>query len=376
MAKLKVVPPPPPPPEEEEKECPKCPPVGAPAWMATFADMATLLMAFFVLILSFAEFNQPRFKMIAGSLREAFGVQRLVPVVEQPKGTTVIQMTFSPSPSPSVTNEMTQQTTERDREEIDTDEPKDETVNDQPDPEKQELMDKLTEALEDTGLTVEMDGDNVVVKFPEMEAEELSKALQQASEALENAGPAAEDVQLSGLTNQLDTLAEATGAMGDSDAAGEATAERRAQIADAKLQVALQQQIEQGLVEVEQEDGKVFITVGAGGAFPSGSADLTGEAQDIMARLALSAAGTATEITVTGHTDNVPLSGGQFMDNWGLAAGRASSVVRELAASGLIDESRLTALSKGESDPVADNATAEGRELNRRIEIEIDFAAQ
>ena len=43
--------------EEEEHECPECPPKGAPAWMATFADMATLLMAFFVLILSFAEFN-------------------------------------------------------------------------------------------------------------------------------------------------------------------------------------------------------------------------------------------------------------------------------------------------------------------------------
>ena len=50
--------------EEEEEECPKCPPVGAPAWMATFADMATLLMAFFVLILSFAEFNVPKFKQI------------------------------------------------------------------------------------------------------------------------------------------------------------------------------------------------------------------------------------------------------------------------------------------------------------------------
>ena len=73
--------------EQEEEECPKCPPSGAPAWMATFADMATLLMAFFVLILSFAEFNVPKFKQISGSLREAFGVQKVVPVVEQPKGT-------------------------------------------------------------------------------------------------------------------------------------------------------------------------------------------------------------------------------------------------------------------------------------------------
>ena len=91
-----------------EEECPKCPPAGAPAWMATFADMATLLMAFFVLILSFAEFNTPKFKQISGSLKNAFGVQREIPVVEQPKGTTVISLDFSPSPSPSVTDEMTQ----------------------------------------------------------------------------------------------------------------------------------------------------------------------------------------------------------------------------------------------------------------------------
>lgn len=43
--------------EEEEEECSLCPPVGAPTWMATFADLATLLMAFFVLILSFAEMD-------------------------------------------------------------------------------------------------------------------------------------------------------------------------------------------------------------------------------------------------------------------------------------------------------------------------------
>ena len=78
--------------EQEEEECPKCPPVGAPAWMATFADMATLLMAFFVLILSFAEFNVPKFKQISGSLKNAFGVQRIIPIVEQPKGTTVLRI--------------------------------------------------------------------------------------------------------------------------------------------------------------------------------------------------------------------------------------------------------------------------------------------
>ena len=81
--------------EEEEEECPKCPPPGAPAWMATFADMATLLMAFFVLILSFAEFNVPKFKQISGSLKNAFGIQRVIPVVEQPKGTTVLSLNFS-----------------------------------------------------------------------------------------------------------------------------------------------------------------------------------------------------------------------------------------------------------------------------------------
>ena len=84
--------------DEEQEECPKCPPQGAPAWMATFADMATLLMAFFVLILSFAEFNVPKFKQISGSLKNAFGVQKMIPVVEQPKGCLLYT---SPSPRDS-----------------------------------------------------------------------------------------------------------------------------------------------------------------------------------------------------------------------------------------------------------------------------------
>ena len=79
------------------------------------------------------------------------------------------------------------------------------------------------------------------------------------------------------------------------------------------------------------------------------------------------------EITVTGHTDDVPISNAQFRDNWDLAAGRAASVVQAIQQTGLIDGDRLSAVSKGEMAPVADNTTAAGREKNRRIEIEIKY---
>ncbi|WP_284266927.1 OmpA/MotB family protein, partial [Roseicyclus amphidinii] len=145
-------------------------------------------------------------------------------------------------------------------------------------------------------------------------------------------------------------------------------------LAEAELRVALRQEIAQGLVTVEQREDRVFVTVGAGGAFPSGTADLTGEAREIMSRIAFSAMDEASEITVTGHTDTVPVGRGSiFQDNWGLAAARASSVVRELQATGLLAPERLTALSRGESQPIASNATPEGRERNRRIEIEIAY---
>ena len=64
------------PPEECKcEECPKCVQL-VPAWMPTFADMATLLMAFFVMILSFAEMNVPKFKQISGTMKNSFGLQK------------------------------------------------------------------------------------------------------------------------------------------------------------------------------------------------------------------------------------------------------------------------------------------------------------
>ena len=83
---------------EEVEDAPDddCPPCkgGAPAWMATFADMATLLMAFFVLILSFAQMNVPKFKEVSGSMNDSMGVQRQVPVVEPPTADNIIATQF------------------------------------------------------------------------------------------------------------------------------------------------------------------------------------------------------------------------------------------------------------------------------------------
>ncbi|MBT6273985.1 MAG: OmpA family protein [Chromatiales bacterium] len=62
----------------------KARPAGAPIWMATFADMMSLLMCFFVLLLSFSEMDVKKFKQVASSMKSAFGVQRVVEAAESP----------------------------------------------------------------------------------------------------------------------------------------------------------------------------------------------------------------------------------------------------------------------------------------------------
>ena len=78
---------------------------GAPAWVTTFADLMSLLMCFFVLLLSFSEMDLNKYKQVAGSMRNAFGVQREIKTMAMPKGTSVIAQEFSPGrPSPTPLN--------------------------------------------------------------------------------------------------------------------------------------------------------------------------------------------------------------------------------------------------------------------------------
>src|SRR5690606_38080710 len=82
-----------------------------PPWLSTFADLMSLLMCFFVLLLSFSEMDAMKFKRLAGSMAQAFGVQNRLNVIDIPKGTSIIAQEFSPGrPEPTPINEMWQHT--------------------------------------------------------------------------------------------------------------------------------------------------------------------------------------------------------------------------------------------------------------------------
>ena len=381
--------------EEEEHECEQCPPKGAPAWMATFADMATLLMAFFVLILSFAEFNVPKFKQISGSMKNAFGIQRVVPVVEPPKGTTILSLNFSPNPTPAVQDNLKQQTTETDQPKVELQtKQEDNTKDDGETEDAKELAKNIQEAIARGDITVEALGSKVVVNFTPTEADEkeLPQLLQETLNAVESvkaaSGKSESEILIGGLEKQLADLATASSQKGKNEAEGEdgesvgqseqsqsAKEEaKKAELAEDKLKIALKQEIGEGLVNVDREDDKVIITVGSAGAFKSGSAELTNKAREIMSKIAEQNKKGRSEILVMGHTDNVPLTfGSNYRDNWDLAAARSASVVQQLSRNDTLDPKRMKAISYGETRPVESNDTSQGRAKNRRIEIEINY---
>ena len=382
--------------EEEEEECPKCV-KGAPAWMATFADMATLLMAFFVLILSFAEFNVPKFKQISGSLKNAFGIQRIVPVVEQPKGTTVLSLDFSPSPAPSVTKNLTQQTTDAEQKNLDLkseiDEGDSAKSNSRETLEAKNLSEEIKNNVSSKDVKVETVNDKVLVSVntDDKTSKEISKLIKDTVDAVEkareNTGATETDVLIGGINQDIQKMASATienKVLKDqvnnlekqsSDSEKDIQEKtKKAEFSEDQLRVALKQEIGQGLAEVQREKDRVVVTVGSAGAFSSGSAKLTKKAREIMQKIAKVSGKGAGQINVSGHTDDVPLIfGGQYRDNWDLAAARASSVVQELAKANTIPSDKLRAISFGETRPIEQNDTKQGREKNRRIEIEIKY---
>lgn len=292
---------------------------GSPAWMATFADLMSLLMCFFVLLLSFSEMDAQKYKLVAGSMKNAFGVQIEVLANQNPSG------------SAELTENMQQEG----------------LVTDLTKREKAELLENL---LLETDLT-------------EREKAELLEKLE-----LEPGSTEQEEAELF-EQRALET-----------DSTGRGEAELLEDIEMLALETAediesleekLKDEIQGGFIELDSDFRSITIRIKEKGSFDSGSASLQEEFIPVMVKLQEVLVNIDGKITVEGHTDNIDISTPRFASNWDLSSARALSVGHELLRGDLLNSERFVISGYADTVPFGSNDTVEGRASNRRVEINI-----
>ena len=275
---------------DEEKKA------GAPLWMATFADLMSLLVCFFVLIISMSEIDVIRYKKVAGSMKDAFGVQQDIVTYDIPKGTSIIALEFSPGkPEPTVRKIIQQDTVDPTRPSLKIGNP-----------------------------------DNPI----EVQPETLQKLLEEEEERQEQ---------------RQQTEADA-----------------------AVLTELLEEEINEGKIDVETDGPTIIIKIRERGSFSSGSADLDPGFLPTLDTIGTALGEISGEIVVEGHTDNIPINSVKFPSNFALSAGRAVSVTSVFLNDPNISMDRLSLRGYGEVRPEDTNATRAGRARNRRVEIKIN----
>lgn len=296
-----------------EDECPKCPPPGLPAWMGTFADLMSLLMCFFVLLLAFSEMDVLKFKQIAGSMKFAFGVQNKIEVKDIPKGTSVIAMEFRPGrPDPTPIENIQQQT------------------------------------IEITQQTLEFQA-----------GDEDSSGGRQKQRGTERGGQSQQTAS--------DSAA--------SEAQQQAKQEETNQLAK-KIAQQLEKQIQDGAIELESLGQQITIRIRENGSFSAGSAFLQPQFVPILRSIGQLLVDVPGEIEISGHSDSQQISNELYRSNWDLSAQRAVAVAEEIRRVDGFNEGRMLVVGKADTAPLTnpDNAqqTARDRARNRRVEILIN----
>lgn len=294
---------------EEEQKC-DCPPPGLPQWMGTFADLMSLLMCFFVLLLSFSEMDVLKFKQIAGSMKFAFGVQNRLEVKDIPKGTSIIAQEFRPGrPEPTPIDVIMQQT-----------------------------MDITQQTLE----------------FHEGDSDRAGG--NQRDDGKMTGGQTAERTQ----KNQIGSASSQSDQESDD-------LDKLEEI----IKKALQQEINQGSVEVDNLGQQLVIRIQEKGAFPEGSAFLQPKFRPLVRQVADLVKDIPGQVRVSGHTDNLPLDSELYRSNWDLSSQRAVSVAQEMEKVKGFSHQRLRVIGVADTEPLGPNDTERQRARNRRVEISI-----
>lgn len=125
-------------------------------------------------------------------------------------------------------------------------------------------------------------------------------------------------------------------------------------------------------INIKVDKGVVFIDISDKLLFKSGKYDITDRAKEVLGKVALVLKNQPDlEFMVEGHTDSIPYKRPPLLDNWDLSVKRATAVVRVLQNEYGLSPYHITAAGRSEYQPVASNATEEGRALNRRTRIVI-----
>ncbi|MEG3767748.1 flagellar motor protein MotB [Alteromonas sp. 14N.309.X.WAT.G.H12] len=292
-----------------DQQCPKCPPEGLPAWMGTFADLMSLLMCFFVLLLAFSEMDVLKFKQIAGSMKFAFGVQNKIEVKDIPKGTSVIAMEFRPGrPEPTPIETIQQQT-----------------------------IDMTQQMLKfQAG-----DEDSSGGRQKQRGSQRGGQAQQTASDS---AASAAQSADKDNINDMMKKVAEQ-----------------------------LQKEIADGSLEMESLGQQLTIRIRENGSFSAGSAFLQPQFKPVLRKVGTLLADMPGEIQISGHSDGQHIANELYRSNWDLSAQRAVAVAEEIRKAPGFDEQRMSVVGLADTHPLVEKPTnAAERARNRRVEITIN----
>jgi chemotaxis protein MotB len=287
-----------------------CPPAGAPLWLATFADLMSLLMCFFVLLLSFSEMDVMKFKQIAGSMKYAFGVQNKVEVKDIPKGTSVIALEFRPG---------------------------------RPDPTPIEIINQQTNEMTEPVLNYQSGEDDsaggVQQQSGSQRGGEASATAQETADAVKAEAAAAQDK----INQQVKKMAQE-----------------------------LNKEITDGAIEIESLGQQIIIRIREKGSFASGSGFLQPRFKPVVRSVGELLKDVPGIITVSGYTDDMQISDELYSSNWDLSSKRAVAVAHELVQVKGFDVKRMKVVGMASNNPIVPNDSPDNRARNRRVEIAIE----
>lgn len=204
--------------------------------------------------------------------------------------------------------------------------------------------------------SAQVEASNVQLETHRGEIERLEARIAELSSASQ-ADRASSDATLATLRKRLDELK-----------AAQTVAEARAALfRDVALR--LKKQVDAGNLTIAIRDGRMVLQLPNDVLFDTGRTELKSGGQSALTAIAsVLATMPSRHFQIAGHTDNVPIHNQRFPSNWELSSGRALRVLHFLIEQG-VSPDMVSAAGYGEMDPIADNATVDGRRRNRRTEI-------